>query len=90
MRRPQCQKKCKPQQEVQQLAKLKNKNPMNNHKKLELQVQDLNFAKLNQTRTRIMERNNEQGWSTTVGMSGMNKTVLQGICTTNIEELKIS
>ena len=84
MRRPQRQKKCKPQQQVQQLAKLKNKKPVNNHEELELQVQDLNFAKLNQTITRIMERNNEQGWSIRARMSGMNKTVLQGICTINI------
>ena len=84
MRRPQCQKKCKPQQQVQQLAKLKNNKPVNNHEELELQVQDLNFAKLNQARTGIIERNNEQGWSTRAGMSSMNKTVLQGIYTINI------
>jgi hypothetical protein len=29
-------KKCKPQQQVQQLAKLKNKKPVNNHEELEL------------------------------------------------------
>jgi hypothetical protein len=84
MRRTQCQKKYKPQQQVQQLAKLKNNKLVNNHEELELQVQDLNFEKLNQTRTKIMERNNKKGWSTRAGMSGMNKNVLQGICTINI------
>ena len=84
MRRTQCQKKYKTQQQVQQLAKLKNNKPTNNLEELKLQVQDLNFAKLIQTRTIIMEQNNEQRWSTRAGMSAMNKTILQGICILNI------
>jgi hypothetical protein len=68
-------KNCKPQQQVQQLAKLKNNKPFNNHEEIELQVHDLNFAKLNQTTTRIMERSSEQGSSTQATMSTMNETV---------------
>jgi hypothetical protein len=37
---------------------------VNNHEELELQLQDLNFAKLNQTRTRTMERSTKQGSNT--------------------------
>jgi hypothetical protein len=74
-------KNCKPRQQVQQLAKLKNNKPVNNHKELELRLQDLNFTKLNQTRTKTMERSTEQGSNTRAPMPTMNETVLQPICT---------
>jgi hypothetical protein len=48
------------QQQVQLLAKLKNNKPVNNHEEVQLQLQDLNFAKLNQTTTTNIERTNEQ------------------------------
>jgi hypothetical protein len=49
-------------------AKLKNKKPVNK----QLQLQDLNFAKLNQTRTRRMEQTNEQASTTEPMMSAGN------------------
>jgi hypothetical protein len=36
--------------------KVEKEQTVNNHEELELQLQDLNFAKLNQTRTKTMER----------------------------------
>jgi hypothetical protein len=74
-------KNCKPQQQVQQIAKLKNNKPVNNHEELELQLQDLNFAKLNQIRTKTMERSTKQGSNTQAAMPTMNETVLQPIYT---------
>jgi len=43
---------------------IENNKPMNNHEEVQLQLQDLNFAKLNQTRTRIMEWTSEQASTT--------------------------
>ena len=67
------------QQQVQQLAKLKNNKPANNHEKVQLQLQDLNFANLNQTRTRIMEQTSEQVSTTEAAMSSIKKMERNGI-----------
>jgi hypothetical protein len=52
---------------------LKNNKPVNNHEEVQLQLQDLNFAKLNQARTRIMERTNEQASTIEAMMSTIKK-----------------
>jgi hypothetical protein len=45
-------------------CKVEEQQTSDNHEEVQLQLQDLNFAKLNQTRTRIMERTNEQASTT--------------------------
>jgi hypothetical protein len=46
---------------------------VNNHKEVQLQLQDLNFAKLNQIRTRIMERTSKQASTTEAVMPTIKK-----------------
>jgi len=50
-----------------------NNKPVNNHEDFQLQLQDLNFAKLNQTRTTIMEPSNEQASTTEAAMTSIKK-----------------
>jgi hypothetical protein len=46
---------------------------VNNHEEVQLQLQDLNFVKLNQTRTRIMEQTSEQASTTEAVMPTIKK-----------------
>jgi hypothetical protein len=73
------------QQKVQHLAKLKNNKPMNNHKAVQLQLQDLNFAKLNQTRTRTMERSSEHASTTEAVVSTIKKRETKLYCNTSVQ-----
>jgi hypothetical protein len=85
MARAEPQENWKPQQQVQQLAKLKNNKPVNNHEEVQLQLQDLNFAKLNQTRTRTMERSNEQASTTEAVMSTIKKMETKLYCNASVQ-----
>jgi hypothetical protein len=53
-------------------CKVEEQQTSDNHEEVQLQLQDLNFAKLNQTRTRIMEQNSEQASTTEPLMSAEN------------------
>jgi hypothetical protein len=69
---------------------LKNKKPLNNHKEVQLQLQDLNFENLNQTTTTTIEPTNEKA-STNEAVMSVKNNIAQIHCKQNcIKKMEVN